>query len=61
MGAPGRKIGPRTLKHSCAGHLQMNCIQINYPNRWLGISSIQTTLTYPELVPDPTGSLHGVQ
>ena len=26
-------------------------------SRWLGHSSIQTTLIYLELVPDPTGSL----
>ena len=32
-------------------------ILINYLSRWLGHSSIQTTLIYLELVPDPTGSL----
>ena len=38
-------------------HLLMNGIPINYLSRWLGHSSIQTTLIYLELVPDPTGSL----
>ena len=33
------------------------CILINYLSRWLGHSSIQTTLIYLELLPDPTGSL----
>ena len=33
------------------------CILINYLSRWLGHSSIQTTLIYLELVPDPTGNL----
>ena len=33
------------------------CILINYLSRWLGHSSIQTTLIYLEIVPDPTGSL----
>ena len=33
----------------------MNGIPINYLSRWLGHSSIQTTLIYLELVPDPTG------
>ena len=28
-----------------------------YLSRWLGHSSIQTTLIYLELVPDPSGSL----
>ena len=37
--------------------LLMNGISINYLSRWLGHSSIQTTLIYLELVPDPTGSL----
>ena len=54
---PGRKIGTHTLQHSYARHLLMNNIQINYPSRWLGHSSIQTTLIYLELVPDPSGSL----
>ena len=54
---PGRKIGTHTLQHSYARHLLMNNIQINYLSRWLGHSSIQTTLIYLELVPDPSGSL----
>ena len=56
----GRKIGTHTLRHSYARHLPMNSIQINYLSRWLGHSSIQTTLVYPELVPDPSGSLERV-
>ena len=54
---PGREIGNHTLRHSYARHLLMNGIPINYLSRWLGHSSIQTTLIYLELVPDPTGSL----
>ena len=46
-----------TLRHSHAKHLLMNGIPINYLSRWLGHSSIQTTLIYLELVPDPSGSL----
>ena len=57
---PGRKIGPHTLRHSYARHLLMNSIQINYLSRWLGHSSIQTTLIYLELVPDASGSLDRV-
>ena len=55
--APGKRIGTHTLRHSYARHLLVNGIPINYLSRWLGHSSIQTTLTYLELVPDPTGSL----
>ena len=55
--APGKRVGTHTLRHSYARHLLMNGIQINYLSRWLGHSSIQTTLIYLELVPDPSGSL----
>ena len=55
--APGKRIGGHALRHSFARHLLMNGIPINYLSRWLGHSSIQTTLIYLVLVPDPTGSL----
>ena len=58
--APGKRLGTHTLRHSYARHLLMNGIPINYLSRWLGHSSIQTTLIYLELVPDPTGSLAAV-
>ena len=54
---PGRHISNHTLRHSYARHLLVHGIPINYLSRWLGHSSIQTTLIYLELVPDPTGSL----
>ena len=57
---PGRHISNHTLRHSYARHLLMHGIPINYLSRWLGHSSIQTTLIYLELVPDPTGSLAAV-
>ena len=56
----GRHISNHTLRHSYARHLLVNNIAINYLSRWLGHSSIQTTLIYLELVPDPTGSLASV-
>ena len=55
--APGKHISTHTLRHSYARHLLMNGIPINYLSRWLGHSSIQTTLIYLEVVPDPSGSL----
>ena len=58
--APGRRVGTHTLRHSYARHLLMHGVPINYLSRWLGHSSIQTTLIYLELVPDPTGSLTAV-
>ena len=51
----GKRISTHTLRHSYARHLLMNGIPINYLSRWLGHSSIQTTLIYLELVRDPTG------
>ena len=56
----GRRISSHTLRHSYAWHLLVDGIPINYLSRWLGHSSIQTTLIYQELVPDPTGSLAAV-
>ena len=56
----GRRISSHTLRHSYARHLLVNGIPINYLSRWLGHSSIQTTLIYLELVPDPAGSLAAV-
>ena len=56
----GRRISSHTLRHSYARHLLVNGIPINYLSRWLGHSSIQTTLNYLELVLDPTGSLAAV-
>ena len=55
--APGKHISTHTLRHSYARHLLLNGIPINYLSRWLGHSSIQTTLIYLEVVPDPSGSL----
>ena len=55
--APRKRIGTHTLRHSYARHLFMDGIPINYLSRWLGHSSIQTTLIYLEFVPDPLGSL----
>ena len=49
--APGRRVGTHTLRHSYARHLLMHGVPINYLSRWLGHSSIQTTLIYLELVP----------
>ena len=57
---PGRRISSHTLRHSYARHLLLNGIPINYLSRWLGHSSIQTTLVYLELVPDPVGMLAGI-
>lgn len=51
----GKKIGTHTLRHSYARHYLLNGVPINYLSRWLGHSSIQTTLVYLELVPDPLG------
>lgn len=54
---PGKRIGTHTLRHSYARHYLLNGVPINYLSKWLGHSSIQTTLIYLELVPDPLGSV----
>ena len=47
-------MGTHTLRHSFARHLLVHGILINYLSRWLGHSSIQTTLIYLEVVGLPT-------
>ena len=54
---PGRRVSTHTLRHSYARHLLAHAVPINYVSRWLGHSSLQTTLVYLEVLPDPTGSL----
>ena len=49
--AKGRRISSHTLRHSYARHLLMGGVPINYLSRWLGHSSIQTTLIYIDLMP----------
>ena len=56
----GRRVSNHTLRHSYARHLLAHGRPINFVSRWLGHASIQTTLIYLELVPDPTGSLASV-
>ena len=41
----------------CSGICFWHGVPINYVSRWLGHRSIQTTLIYLELVPDPVGRL----
>ena len=56
----GRQVGTHTFRHSYARHLLLHGVPINYLSRWLGHRSIQTTLVYLELVPDPAGRLAGI-
>ena len=53
----GRQVGTHTFRHSYARHLLFHGVPINYLSGWLGHRSIQTTLIYLELVPDPAGRL----
>ena len=57
---PGRHVTSHTLRHSYARHLLAHGIPLNVLSRWLGHRSIDTTLIYLELLPDPTGSLAAI-
>lgn len=57
---PGKRLGTHTLRHSAARHWLANGIPINFVSRWLGHASLQTTLIYLELVPDPLGDIDRV-
>jgi integrase len=57
---PGRWVGTHTLRHSAARHWLASGVPINVVSRWLGHSSIQTTLIYLEILPDPSGFMDRV-
>ena len=56
----GRWVGTHTLRHSAARHWLASGVPINVVSRWLGHSSIQTTLIYLEILPDPSGYMERV-
>lgn len=58
--ASGRRVTSHTLRHSYARHLLTHGIPINVLSRWLGHRSLETTLIYLELLPDPSGSLASI-
>jgi integrase len=57
---PGRKVGTHTLRHSAARHWLASGVPINVVSRWLGHASLQTTLIYLEILPDPAGFMERV-
>lgn len=56
----GRKIGTHTLRHSAARHWLASGVPINVVSRWLGHASLQTTLIYLQILPDPVGFMERV-
>jgi integrase len=56
----GRKVGTHTLRHSAARHWLASGAPINVVSRWLGHASLQTTLVYLEILPDPSGHMDRV-
>lgn len=57
---PGRHLGTHTLRHSAARHWLASGVPLNHVSRWMGHASIQTTLIYLELMPDPVGYMERV-
>ena len=55
-----RKVSSHTLRHSYARHLLANGVQLNTLSQWLGHSSIEMTLIYVKLLPDPVGTLASI-
>jgi integrase len=55
--SPGRHIGTHTLRHSAARHWLASGVPINTVQRWLGHASLQTTLVYLQILPDPMGDI----
>ena len=58
--AAGKKVGTHTLRHSAARHWLASGVPINVVSRWLGHASLQTTLIYLEILPDPSGFMDRV-
>ncbi len=56
----GRKVATHTLRHSAARHWLASGVPINVVSRWLGHASLQTTLIYLEILPDPSGYMERV-
>ena len=53
--APDRKVSSHTLRHSYARYMVEKHTPVNLLSLWLGHSTIQTTLDYIKLLPDPDG------
>ncbi len=49
----GRWMATHTLRHSAARHWLANGVPINQVSVWLGHASLQTTLIYLQIIPDP--------
>lgn len=56
----GRRVTTHTFRHSAARHWLASGIPINVVSRWLGHASLQTTLIYLEILPDPLGDMSRV-
>ena len=57
---PGRRVATHTLRHSAARHWLASGVPINVVSRWLGHASLQTTLIYLAILPDPLGDMDRV-
>lgn len=56
----GRNFGTHALRHSAARHWLACGVPINQVSMWLGHASIQTTLVYLQLLPDPSNWMERV-
>ncbi len=56
----GRDFGPHVLRHSAARHWLASGVPLNVVSRWMGHASLQTTLIYLEILPDPLGYMERV-
>ncbi len=56
----GRRVATHALRHSAARHWLECGVPINHVSKWLGHASLQSTLVYLEILPDPTGYMDRV-
>ena len=56
----GRRVATHTLRHSFARHCLASGVPINRLSVWLGHASLQTTLIYLQIIPDPGNDMDKV-
>ena len=58
--AQGRRVATHTLRHSAARHWLASGVPLNRVSVWLGHASLQTTLVYLQILPDPGNDMERV-
>ena len=58
--SPLAAVGTHTLRYPAARHWLAEGVPFNHVSKWLGDVSIQSTLIYLDILPDPSGYMDRV-